>query len=104
VTDAPGFVDEDPEEALLADLPFHLDNLQALGSGNALCSLANLLQIHLAPKRQSGQAPENSECHFLPAPHPVIPANKKVGSRPLNRATGFKPKEYSLRGWEKQER
>jgi len=28
--------------------------------------------------------------------------NKKVGSRPLNLATGFKPTKYSVREWEKQ--
>jgi hypothetical protein len=34
--------------------------------------------------------------------HPALAANKKVGSRPLNRATGFKRKKYSLAMAEKQ--
>ncbi len=82
VADALGLVDEHPQESLLADLPFDVDNFYPSRMRSPFGRVANALQFQGLAFTGAARRPE-------------LLANKKVGSRPLGHATGFNPAEYS---------
>ena len=73
-------VDIDPQQPLLSDLPLDIENFEALGMGHPLRRLSNPFEVHSLLTAAVIPWPEvtASQLHS---------ANKKVGSRPLVRAT-----------------
>jgi hypothetical protein len=73
-------IDIDAKEALLAYLPFHVHNFETQRASYALGRLANPVEVHTHNALAS----------------PQHPGNKKVGSRPLERATRFTAANASI--------
>ncbi len=86
VADAFRLIDVDAQEALLADLPFHVHHFHAQRARHALGRIADALQIHfpLSVAPESGAMAHQSRQFAFRSP-----PNKKVGSRPLRIASGL---------------
>src|ERR1700678_1896010 len=101
-------VNEDTQQTLLAYPPFYVENVEAERACHALRCLSNLSQFHSIPisiVSSAGQNDPNPPSPSSPSarcPKNVAP-NKKVGSRPLARATCLEAPQYNFYATKRQE-
>src|SRR5690242_283636 len=91
-------VDIDPQQTLLADLPFDVNDFDTNRARHALRCPANLFEVHRHHNLAAGEHLRLGQR----SPGGQFAANKKVGSRPLELSSRFEPIQYSRRDRETQ--